>query len=182
VKRALPGVVVALAVALAGCGGSQKTVTVTQQASASVVSATSSTAGVSTGNPITSQATTPTTTAAPPPVHVSTFESPSGNIGCIIAGGVARCDIKQRNWSPPARPSSCPNIVDFGQGLEVSSSGAGRFVCAGDTALDPAAAKLAYGLSTVVGQITCTSATTGMTCKNSSGGGFFISIQSYREF
>jgi hypothetical protein len=96
-------------------------------------------------------------------------------------GGVARCDIKQRIWSPPPRPPSCPKEVDFGQGLDVSASGHGQLVCAGDTALDPSAAKLAYGQSTAVGGITCTSATTGMTCKNASGGGFFISIQSYRE-
>ncbi len=179
-KRGLPGVVAALAVALAGCGGSSKTVTVTGPATGSSVTTSSSTTTATAAAPTSTAGGA--TTSAGPRLALAQFQSPSGNIGCIIAGGVARCDIKQRNWSPPPRPSSCPKQVDFGQGLEVPSSGAGRFVCAGDTALDPTAAKLAYGTSTGTGQITCTSAASGMTCKNSGGGGFLISIQGYKVY
>ena len=116
-------------------------------------------------------------------VNLATFKSPSGNIGCMIIAGTARCDIRQRTWSPPPRPSSCPNIVDFGQGLIVGGSGAARFVCAGDTSADPSAAPLAYNPDTVAGGFRCSSTSNGMTCTNTgTGHGFFIAIQGYRIF
>ncbi len=116
-------------------------------------------------------------------MHYATFESPSRNIGCYIADGMARCDIRTRTWSPPPTPSSCPPEVDYGQGLLVTTSGPGNLVCAGDTAMDPAAPTLAYGTATSVGSFECGSRTIGMTCTNlQSGHGFFISIQGYRTF
>jgi hypothetical protein len=116
-------------------------------------------------------------------VHVTTFESPSRNIGCVVLDGTARCDINHRDWSPPPHPTSCPQEVDFGQGLQVHGRAAGGFVCAGVTALDPSAPVLAYGSESVEGPFQCVSATTGMTCTDTTTGhGFFISIQSYRLF
>jgi hypothetical protein len=116
-------------------------------------------------------------------LHVGTFRSPSGNIGCTIVAELARCDIQHRSWSPGPRPATCPHIVDYGQGLEVGVAGAGRLVCAGDTAMVPTAPKLAYGRSTAVGPYRCVSYTSGMNCRNNSTGhGFFVSIQSFRVF
>jgi hypothetical protein len=113
----------------------------------------------------------------------SFFESPSRNIGCVMLGGQARCDISSRSWKPPARPASCPDIVDFGQGLEVAARGPARFVCAGDAAMDPQAPMLPYGQTTVIGQLRCTSATTGVTCRSTrTGHGFLISRQRYSLF
>jgi Family of unknown function (DUF6636) len=121
--------------------------------------------------------------AAAPVHHYSFFESPSRNIGCVILDGQARCDILVRSWTPPPRPASCPHVVDFGQGLEVSVSGRARFVCAGDTATNPHAPTLAYGQVTVTGELRCASATTGMTCRSTrTGHGFFISRQRYSIF
>jgi hypothetical protein len=101
----------------------------------------------------------------------------------VVLDGTARCDINQRNWSPPARPAKCPKEVDFGQGLQVVGSGPGEFVCAGDTAMDPSAPKLGYGTESVDGPFKCVSASSGITCtKTTTGHGFFISIQSYRVF
>jgi hypothetical protein len=187
-------VVVGAAFGLAGCGGGSKTVIVTVPAKTSTAATppaatTSTTASVPTTTS-TAQTTTPATpttrtasTPTPPTVHLTEFQSPSGNIGCIVVSGIARCDIKQRNWSPPPRPASCPNVVDFGQGLQVFRHGAGRVVCAGDTALNPTAKKLAYGTDSVAGPFRCASATAGITCTNTATGhGFFISIQSYRLF
>jgi hypothetical protein len=123
----------------------------------------------------------PRAAAARSALHVSVFRSPSANIGCVIGGGVARCDIRDRVWSPPRRPKSCP--LDFGQGLFVARSGRGRFVCAGDTALNPTARALAYGTQTVVAGFRCSSARSGMTCSSlRTGHGFFISVQRYRRF
>jgi hypothetical protein len=101
----------------------------------------------------------------------------------VVLDGTARCDINQRDWSPPPRPAKCPKEVDFGQGLQVAGSGPGDFVCAGDTAMDPTAPKLAYGAASVEGPFRCVSATSGITCaKTTTGHGFVIAIQSYRVF
>jgi Family of unknown function (DUF6636) len=153
-----------------GCGGGGSTTVINR----TVTETTGSTESVST----TQEATSPAAI-----LHLTAFQSPSGNIGCILLGGMARCDIQKRSWSPPPRPPGCPNEVDFGQGLEVArNDGSGSFVCAGDTALNPEAAKLAYGNNDRSGGFLCTSRTAGITCANSAGHGFFISIQSYRAF
>jgi hypothetical protein len=115
-------------------------------------------------------------------VHLQSFRSPSGNIGCVMFEGGARCDIRKREWSTPARPPGCPEQVDFGQGLSVDHTGKASFVCAGDTALDPTATPLAYGEASEVGGTQCISRSEGITCANHSAHGFFISIQSYKTF
>jgi uncharacterized protein DUF6636 len=141
----------------------------------------SSIAGTASGTTSTSQTTQ--TVVAVTIVHTATFKSPTGNIGCMIIAGTARCDIKQRTWSPPPTPKSCPPIVNFGQGLIVTTTGPGHRVCAGDTTLDPSATPLAYNSDTVTGGFQCQSRQTGMTCTNTSTGrGFFISAQTYRTF
>jgi hypothetical protein len=115
-------------------------------------------------------------------VHLQSFRSPSGNIGCVMFEGGARCDIRKREWSPPSRPANCPEQVDFGQGLSVEHTGEASVVCAGDTALDPSATELAYGEASELGGSQCISRSEGITCANHSGHGFFISTQSYNLF
>jgi hypothetical protein len=116
-------------------------------------------------------------------LHLKTFRTPSGNIGCSMYEGGARCDIRKRDWKPLPRPASCSKEVGYGQGLEVPSGDAqARFVCAGDTALDPSASALAYGTASRVGGSECISRSDGVTCVNRAGHGFFISIQSYQVF
>jgi hypothetical protein len=179
------GIGVLAVVALAGCGGGAKTVTVTAQSGGVETGATNIPLTSTTSGSSSVTAASSTTSAAAPVnvVHLTTFESPSRNIGCVVLDGTARCDINHRDWSPPARPTKCPNVVDFGQGLEVTRSGPGQLVCAGDTAMDPSAPKLAYGSASVEGDLRCVSATTGMTCTNTSTAhGFSISIQRYRVF
>lgn len=113
---------------------------------------------------------------------LNAFRSPSGNIGCILSGGVARCDIAKRDWTAP-RPADCPPQVDAGQGLEVGRSGAAAVVCAGDTALDPGAEVLPYGRAARTGGFTCLSRPAGISCQaDASGRGFFVSTQRYRLF
>ncbi len=52
--------------------------------------------------------------------ELTAFTSPSGNIGCYIDPDYVRCDIRERDWSPPPRPVSCP--VDLGQGLQLETA------------------------------------------------------------
>jgi hypothetical protein len=165
---------------LAGCGGGTKTVTV-------------ETSRGSSSSP-TSPATKSTATTPAKPSHapseapnrvlrVANFVSPTGNIGCAIAGGVARCDIVNRSWSPPPRPATCSPQVDFGQGIEIGKSGSATFVCAGDTARTPGSPKLAYGTGSGVEGFVCVSRTSGMTCTRAgTGRGFTISAQAYKLF
>ncbi len=163
----------------AGCGGSStKTVTVTSTPAGSS-SATSKPTNQGSTAPTSSPAT-PAPASSSPPVHLTTFQTPSTNIGCVLAGGAARCDIRSRSWSPPGRPASCPSVVDFGQGVEVGKSGSAAFVCAGDTALNPGGSVLAYGQDSRVGPFLCQSRTSGLTCMNTNTGhGFTLSLQRY---
>ena len=98
-----------------------------------------------------------------------------------MGSGSVRCDVSERDWSPPPPPASCE--LDYGQGAEVSAGGSAQLVCAGDTTLNPSAPVLAYGHATQTGGLRCVSSETGMTCTaTATGHGFFISRQSYRLF
>jgi hypothetical protein len=186
---------VAGAFALAACGSSTlKTVAIPSSSTSTaastagfttITSQAPTTANRSTSSTVQSTSSTvqSTTSAGPTAtVQLATFRSPSSNIGCDIADGEARCDIRKRSWSPPRTPASCPPEVDFGQGLQVGVSGPGGFVCAGDTALDPAAPVLGYGFDSDVGSFTCASRTNGIMCTNANGHGFFIGSEFYRLF
>jgi hypothetical protein len=163
--------VAALVAVGCGSGGDSTTIierTVTEQAPAKTSGAGTGGAGVS---------------EAPGRIRkLSSFRSPSGNIGCILIGGAARCDIEKREWTA-SRPAGCPEELDFGQGLQVGKSGPGTVVCAGDTTLDPSAPVLAYGTGASAGPFICVSRSRGITCTNGrSGHGFFLSVQAYRTF
>jgi hypothetical protein len=112
---------------------------------------------------------------------VTSFQSPSGNIGCVIdrQSGV-RCDIRNRDWRPPPKPASCQ--LDWGQGLEVGRRGRGHFVCAGDTTLGQGR-RLAYGKAIRRGRFRCVSRRSGMRCVNRRNGhGFALSRERARRF
>jgi hypothetical protein len=108
---------------------------------------------------------------SPVKAAIGEFHTPSGNIGCVSDGGYLRCDILQKFWKSPARPASC----------HMRKTGAVGWTCHGDTALHAGSA-LAYGKTWYYGAFTCTSQITGLTCRNRSGHGFFLSKQSYRVF
>ncbi|HEY1834972.1 MAG TPA: DUF6636 domain-containing protein [Solirubrobacteraceae bacterium] len=182
--RKLALIALMTATLLAGCGGGTTTVTVKGPPTAAPTALTSTHASSKAAPGKTQPKKENAFPTATQIIHESAFQTPSGNIGCQLIDGLARCDIEKRSWSPPPRPASCPNVVDFGQGLEVSAEGtAAGFVCAGDTARDPSSPKLAYGTGTQVGDFLCVSEEDGLSCRDTeSGHGFFISIQSYRTF
>ncbi len=110
------------------------------------------------------------------------FTSPSMNIGCMIHPSSARCDIQQRDWSPPPRPTNCPSSTGYGQGIIVTPGQPAQIVCAGDTAYNHSGV-LAYGESITAGVLRCTSNESGMTCRDlQSGHGFTIARQAYQLF
>lgn len=109
------------------------------------------------------------------------FRSPSGNIGCSIGKAGVRCDIRERDWSPPPKPRSCD--LDFGQGVAVDKRDRkASFVCAGDTTLG-AGRTLGYGDSIRRGDLRCRSRGSGMHCRNlRTDHGFALSRGSARLF
>ncbi len=108
------------------------------------------------------------------------FSSPSGNVGCYVDPSAVRCDIAERDWTPPARPADCE--FDYGQGLSLAPGGTPAFVCAGDTTLG-GGAPLPYGESISAGALQCDSSESAITCRDSlTGHGFAIAREFYDVF
>ncbi len=110
----------------------------------------------------------------------TTFSTPSRNIGCIGDSTRIRCDISQTRTKPPPKPRSCR--FDWGNYFELSQRGRARRLCVSDSALGSRRI-LRYGQTQRLGRrITCTSRTTGLTCRNGEGHGFTLSRERVRLF
>jgi len=126
--------------------------------------------------------------ASPP--RYGSFKTPSRNIVCgysIDQHGHAsmECGVKS-GLKPPPKRIHClagdPNdkrvgLIDTGRARAV--------LCAGDPGpllpqIEAKAIVLGYGRKLTFGGITCSSAITGLTCRNRVGHGFFLSRQSWR--
>jgi len=123
-----------------------------------------------------------------PAAGATGFQTPSHNISCAMfdshgSGAFVRCDIAHRDWALPHKPHTAGcHELDFEGDMEVDAAGKGHFICAGDTLLHQGPV-LPYGHSKSVGRFTCTSATSGVTCRNRHNHhGFFMSRGSYRFF
>jgi hypothetical protein len=171
-------VLVVAVIALAACGNSTD-----RQAESSPPATGQTTPSAAQAAPDTSIALAPVDRQV---YELTGFHSPSGNVGCKISPTGVRCDIDQRNWSPPPRPADCR--LDYGQGISIGIGEPAQFVCAGDTArvLPPsggAGEPLAYGEAITAGPMRCESAESGMTCRDvGSGHGFSISREAYQLF
>jgi hypothetical protein len=109
-----------------------------------------------------------------------TFSTPSKNIGCIGDSTRIRCDISQTRTKPPPKPRSCQ--YDWGNYFELRQRGRARRLCVSDSALGSRRI-LRYGQTQRLGQrISCTSRTTGLTCRNRDGHGFTLSRERVRLF
>ena len=116
------------------------------------------------------------------------FHTPSNNIGCAMSdngtlGVFVRCDIAEIEWTMPPEPKTMAcRELDYVQGLTMGAKGKPKFFCAGDTVLRQGRV-LRYGHSRRAGRFTCTSRTSGLTCRNRHNGhGLFLSRASYRRF
>lgn len=112
------------------------------------------------------------------------FRTPSGNIGCVYSSGMGprslRCDIRSGLKPKPHRPKDCVHL-DWGDSYTMSAHGRAILTCHGDTAIDPHAGVIPYGTTWRRGGFECWSRSTGLTCKNASHHGWFLSRQhSYR--
>jgi hypothetical protein len=109
------------------------------------------------------------------------FRMPSGNIGCGFTDDpqYLRCDILHSSDMPP-RPKTCD--LDYGYAYGLKRKGRSQVLCAGDTVVNQRAPVFRYGRTKHLGNITCESRRTGLTCFNLSGHGFFLSRASIRRF
>jgi hypothetical protein len=107
------------------------------------------------------------------------FRTPSGNIGCYVDRSFIRCDISRTAAKPPPQPASCE--LDYGNAFEMSRTGRPRRICHGDTVLGGRRV-LSYGETLRSGAFTCTSRSSGLTCRNAGGHGWFLSRERVRLF
>ena len=124
------------------------------------------------------------------PQRLVHFQSPSGNINCILDATYADCLVRRHAWrNPPARPAACdldwvPSEVSLsGRRLSVGACrGDVGPLCLGSGGLR--CTTLAYGRSVVVGAIRCASARNGVTCRRRDGRriGFRIAREGYTLF
>jgi hypothetical protein len=113
-----------------------------------------------------------------------TFLTPSGNIGCGYSSGMGprslRCDIASGLKPRPSRPKGCVNL-NWGDSYTMNVSGRAIVTCHGDTAIIKGSKVIAYGKTWSRGGFVCVSRVTGLTCKNASHHGWFLSRRhSYR--
>lgn len=101
------------------------------------------------------------------------FKSPSNNILCHGDDEGVECRIVNKtNKSTLSKPKDCE--LDWGDGFGVSKTGRAYLTCYGDAFVATDMSVLAYGKTIKGNGWQCTSAKTGMTCKNSQGHGFTL--------
>jgi hypothetical protein len=110
------------------------------------------------------------------------FQSPSGNIVCGIGflnnNGFAICEIGSHSWVVPPRPPSCEG--GWGDRIGMDQGSPPSLSCHTDTLRGNTEPPLAYGSMRTVGEMSCDSELSGITCTDASTGHFFhISRDSY---
>jgi hypothetical protein len=115
--------------------------------------------------------------------EVEGFQTPTKNINCTWRPDgdtpVLECMIDQYGGKVQKKPADCD--LDWGpQGTLEATGRAELWACRGDTSWWPEAPVLAYGSTWRKGPFTCSIAKTGVTCKNTSKRGFFISRNAIR--
>jgi len=125
------------------------------------------------------------------------FKTPSANIVCgyqiyrgsRVTKSSVGCRIKSGLKPPPSEtPPGCFSRNEVSVGVTGRAS-TGRFICPGEPEGDAGvfvyesrARVLAYGKTWSSAGLRCTSAATGLTCRNKSGHGFFLSRERWRTF
>lgn len=103
------------------------------------------------------------------------FETPSGNITCVISAEAVHCEIIHKTYTPYVpKPPSCH--LDYGHRVSVGAYGSSEFDCYGDSMMGLATSTLRYGREVRRGRIGCLSQEAGLTCETVSGTGFFLSV------
>src|SRR5262249_7366683 len=119
------------------------------------------------------------------------FRSPSGNITCLYNSSPPAflwCSIGQASYARKLTAYCAqPRIGVDWAGFTLGKKSKGSVECSGGTLYDPTTqhpryVTLRYGQTWRRGVFTCTSLTSGLTCRNRAGHGLFVSRESYRLF
>ncbi|MBU7582330.1 MAG: hypothetical protein KAF91_05380 [Nostoc sp. TH1S01] len=110
----------------------------------------------------------------------TSFQTPSGNIHCLIADESIRCDVLQITGRIPPQPKDCE--LDWGHAFIIDSRGGGYRGCYGDTVVDANSPILQYGKTLRYQGFVCTSRRTGLTCINRDKRGWELSREQQRFF
>ena len=111
------------------------------------------------------------------------FATPSGKIGCGVFRDptTLRCDTKYETSF--SRSGHTCTEGDYGHAFEVGQSGAGKAICAVDTVLSATDTHtIPYGKTWLLGPFSCTSRTSGLTCRNGQGHGLSLSKEKQTLF
>ena len=120
------------------------------------------------------------------------FKTPSGKIFCQWSTGgspsaLLECGVTTGLKPPlPKTGADCKHLDYVGNRISLAITGRAQPVpCAGDAGpfADPAhSVLLRYGKAWGAGGLRCSEKTSGLTCKNRDGHGFFMSLRSWRTF
>lgn len=112
------------------------------------------------------------------------IRAPSGHIACeyqYLPPLGLRCDVDGGIKPLPPKPKSCE--FDWGAGFFIGEKGRASVVCTSGAINFPPQTTLRYGRTwRKLGGFSCTSRKKGLTCRNKSGHGFFLSRQRSRRF
>jgi hypothetical protein len=112
-------------------------------------------------------------------VDTQNFQSPTGNIYCLLDSGGVACDISDYTYQPPP-PPECGKHLPWGNRFTLTPGKPAAIECHGDTLRVPGEQTLNYGQTISAGAITCASEFSGMTCTDGGSGHFFrVSRDSY---
>jgi hypothetical protein len=100
------------------------------------------------------------------------FQSPSGNILCLIDSSGVACDVSDFTYKLPP-PPPCAQHISWGNRFTMDQGKAPEMTCHGDTLRVPGEPTLNYGQTTSAGSFTCDSEPSGMKCTDSSTGHYF---------
>jgi hypothetical protein len=111
------------------------------------------------------------------------FQSPSGNIDCGMGflndNGFVTCEIGNHLWVAPPRPPSCEG--GWGDRIGMDQGSPPALNCHTDTLRGTTEPTLAYGSTYTVGEMSCDSELSGVTCTDASTRhSFRISRDSYQ--
>lgn len=107
------------------------------------------------------------------------FQSPSGNIYCLLGSDGVACDISDHTYQVPPGPL-CAQHISWGDRFSLTPGKPAAMECHGDTLRLPGEQTLNYGQTISAGTITCDSEPSGMKCTDSGTGHYFrVSRDSY---
>jgi hypothetical protein len=107
------------------------------------------------------------------------FQSPSGNIVCLLSNSSVACEISDYTYQLPP-PPPCAQHVAWGNRFTLEENKTPELTCHGDTLRIPGEPTLHYGHTVSGGTITCDSEPTEMKCTDANTGHYFrISRDSY---